>query len=385
METRNCDECQIFLCNDKCPSNEYGSKHNYLILSIDDSNGKLGLVQCMAITSMTDKDVVMEVPIKLSNDMISYIVPYNIHSFMTDEFSIQNYKGCIKDTEYCSKEEFLKLLMDIYLDILNIGAVDHKDVMDRYNKYCSDFWNRQKNFKEFRESEDKQHQKDLTQKIINKHIKNQHTNDAYKRAIKAKYDSNKAKKAKRKDDKRQQKEIEKSMRDAIGKTSKNTNDNKNNKIKEINNTNIIPRNKEEIILDDMKVLENTSKLVHDWSDEHIILFIKGYKKFGFKKINSILPMKWKYPASMTRCYNVCINEVMKRNLKKPPILMLKQMKKPIVKWSDNEVRYYLYLMNNHKADTSFLLEVTGFESVNQCNQKTYQVKEEAIKRKLLKR
>ena len=93
----------------------------------------------------------MEVPVLLCNNMISYIVPCNIFSFFDSEVMLQNYKGQIVDTEIISKDDFITLLRDIYLDGLGLGDEGHKDVQQRYNKYCAAFFEHHKNIKEYRD------------------------------------------------------------------------------------------------------------------------------------------------------------------------------------------------------------------------------------------
>lgn len=125
--------------------------HNYIV--IGRSPYMLGLMQAMSITSMRNKAIEMEVPVLLCNNMISYIVPCNIFSFFDSEVMLQNYKGQITDTEIITKDDFIMLLRDIYLDGLGLGDIDHEKIKWRYDEYCSAFFEHHKNIKEYRDAD----------------------------------------------------------------------------------------------------------------------------------------------------------------------------------------------------------------------------------------
>lgn len=141
----------IFYLQDRFSTNQNHNSHNYLIMG--KSPCKMGFIQAMSITSMKNKEIEMEVPILLCNNLISYIVPHNVQSFLDSDVELSQYKGQILDTELISKNSFLEMLMDIYLDGLNLGIKPHAEVKKRYESYCENFFNVYKESKEYRNRE----------------------------------------------------------------------------------------------------------------------------------------------------------------------------------------------------------------------------------------
>lgn len=136
----------IYTLKDASSTSDHG--HNYIIISNNRNINKF--VQAMPITSMKNKKVTIEVPIELSNSMISYIMPYNIQTFTNVELQIGKFRGVIEDTDYISSKEFINLLMDIYLMETNIGDVDKNKVMIEYREYCDNFWKYHNSKNEYR-------------------------------------------------------------------------------------------------------------------------------------------------------------------------------------------------------------------------------------------
>ena len=125
----------IFLLEDQCKSKtacgaSYAA-HNYLVLGGDGAR-----YQCMSITSLAGKTRTTEVPILLSNGKVSYIITNQIYTHPERKFSFENFHGIISE----GVDEFIQLLMDLYIDSLNIAAVKHEDVVRRYNTYCKNFF-----------------------------------------------------------------------------------------------------------------------------------------------------------------------------------------------------------------------------------------------------
>ena len=399
METSNCDVYQVFMCDDKCTSQSHDTRHNYLIIGVEGPEKGLGLVQAMSITSMQDKEVKIEVPVKLSNNMVSYILPYNIHSFKPKDFSIRDYNGSLRDTSYCTRKDFVDLLMRLYIDSLGVNAEYHDKVMEDYHNYCIAFWENNKDCKEYRD--ERIYYKDnivSTQSITIENDKEEDISPVietktseFKRDF-SKYDkvfkqvTNKTTKKKmnnkkRKENRREQRSIQEMMRSCIGsitheETKKEEEDNTTVVIKQLK----VPYKSYDVVLEDMLKLKDLSNQISKWTDEDIILFMKGYKKFGYKNVNQILPNKWKSASRISTWYSTCVKESIAREL--PPISPLKQLTKPISSWKDSEIRYYLSLMKNHKNDEQFMLDVTGYENIDMCQKTTYEVRQEANKRKL---
>ena len=137
----------IYTLRDASSTSDCG--HNYIIISNHQNINKF--VQAMPITSMRNKKVTIEVPIKLSNGLVSYIIPYSIQTFTSTELKVGKFRGVISDSKYITSKEFINLLMDMYLVESNIGDVDKDKVMNEYREYCNNFWKSHKNDTEYRE------------------------------------------------------------------------------------------------------------------------------------------------------------------------------------------------------------------------------------------
>jgi hypothetical protein len=137
----------IYTLRDASSTSDCG--HNYIIISNNQNINKF--VQAMPITSMRNKKVTIEVPIKLSNGLVSYIIPYSIQTFTSTELKVGKFRGVISDSKYITSKEFINLLMDMYLVESNIGDVDKDKVMNEYREYCNNFWKFHKNDTEYRE------------------------------------------------------------------------------------------------------------------------------------------------------------------------------------------------------------------------------------------
>lgn len=137
----------IYTLRDASSTSDCG--HNYIIISNNQNINKF--VQAMPITSMRNKKVTIEVPIKLSNGLVSYIIPYSIQTFTSTELKVGKFRGVISDSKYITSKEFINLLMDMYLAESNIGDVDKDKVINEYREYCDNFWKSHKNDTEYRE------------------------------------------------------------------------------------------------------------------------------------------------------------------------------------------------------------------------------------------
>ena len=418
MVTKNSSDGMIFLLYDKCGTTDSG-RHNYIILSTNDQNERLGLVQCMSITSMRDKEITMEVPILLSNDMVSYIVPYNIHSYTSEELELKNFKGCITDVEYISKYEFMQLLIDIYADSLELNLVSHEDVVTRYETYCNNFWKAHESRTEFREYES--HIKSINERIdsctnesVHGHKEELDINEPKfskqrryevlknKDKIKQQKISNKINRTKeeskrRKQETREKQEFQKlvkeythiSVTDVVNEIQ-DTCDICNGEQTSTNNKFFIPYKNEEIDntnieLTDLSILNATPRASKDFSDEEITLFLKGYEKYKYDELKTVIPDKWNSPGAFKSFYNSVKKEALTRRLITLTISGYfpdNKFEKSCVEWSDTEIKQYLSISTNHKRDPEFMLRFTGYDNINEVSQRTYQVKKEALTRNI---
>ena len=151
MMTTKYAQGSVYYLPDRFSANQSWVSHNYLILG--KSPCKMGFVQAMSITSMRNKEVSMEVPIILCNNLISYVVSENVQSFLDKDIELSQYRGSIVDTDVISKKDFLQLLRDIYLDGLGLGIISHDQVKERYEEYCEKFFAIHKDVKEFRNND----------------------------------------------------------------------------------------------------------------------------------------------------------------------------------------------------------------------------------------
>ena len=143
--------------------------HYYLVLGqYTDSN--IGLVQCVCITSMYEKQITTEVPI-VFRGRISYIAPYNIFSFPTREFDNVSYSGGLMSSVNDGLvNEFIELIYDINKDCVLYRFMDedfHKNVEKRYNAYMDSFY---KNHKDLREYRFDKHVRNGLVEDVNKHF-----------------------------------------------------------------------------------------------------------------------------------------------------------------------------------------------------------------------
>lgn len=129
-------------------------RHNYIIISTKNQSiirSGQGYVQCMCITSQKNHDVYWEVPIVMPNGTIGYVVPYNLFSYDSTEFQQQQFRGYLSDTDWGTCEDFIELLMEIYMVTRKIGPVNRKKVEKRLKKYNKWFSNEYADKVEYRD------------------------------------------------------------------------------------------------------------------------------------------------------------------------------------------------------------------------------------------
>jgi ribosomal protein L11 len=399
MVVKNSYEGMIFLLYDKCSTVD-GSRHNYLILGTNDNNEKLGVLQCMAITSMRSKEIGIEVPILLSNDMVSYIVPYNIHSFSNSEIELKNFKGCISDVDFISRYEFMQLLIDLYADNMDYGLVDHDDVMQRYNDYCKEFWKQHPDCTEFREVEqaiiDKRNKEDETQTISipNPPVKSNHRKrKSYRKGSKKErlHESKKLNRtskesAKRKQEKAEQREFNEMVKECVGLSA---HDSINKDKKEVPSS-IIPYREDTVLqskieLSDLAVLNGAPRNSKDFSDNELKTFLLGYISFNYDELKTVITERWNSPNSFKNFFMSAKKEAIIRHLGIPMKdgLMNKNINIPPSDWSDSDIKSFVSITDNHKHDSDFILLFVGMNSIYDANHFIFTIKKEAQKRGII--
>lgn len=375
----------IFLFRDKCVTNAEYNKHNYLIIGYN-SNNRMSFAQCMSITSMSHKEINMEVPILLSNGMISYVVPYNIHSFQNNDIDLKNYKGCLSDNEFISKKDFIQLLVDIYADSLAPNQQNHDEVVERYKVYCNNFWKLHNDCAEFRTYKDEKNSKltDTPTEADAPVISNTNEHYEYKNKFKKKLARNSRNKSKRKENKRARKEYNNMIKELTGIRS----------VEEIKYEDdetirdLIPlytdyNKKREVILDDLKSLNDAPRNCKEFQDDQLILFIKGYNKFSYKELKSVIPHRWNAPSSFKNFYYSAKKEANQRKLRisyGAGMYPNDKMNTSCTEWSTDELRHYVEIVDNHKKDKDFLIKFTGYDNINEVKERYYKVKKELTER-----
>ena len=151
MDVRTFCPGMVFWANDDI-INSSVNHHCYVVLGIAKQMGNLTRIQAMTITSMMDKEINLEVPIKMVNGQVSYIVPYTIFPIDPAKIDLRNYKGMLVDNECFKVSEFLQFLMGLYAR--TIGVVPNDDIIKAYYSYCKWFWNKNPGAKEYRDFKD---------------------------------------------------------------------------------------------------------------------------------------------------------------------------------------------------------------------------------------
>lgn len=129
---------------------DYG--HYYLIIKSPSMKG-LARLQLMTITSMKNKETGYELPI-LINDKISYVAPYNIYTYSEVDLTINEYKGSITDEPYMSKNNFIMLLIELYMlynSPYSLTEDCRNRILQSYNNYCESFWKIHNDKQEYRD------------------------------------------------------------------------------------------------------------------------------------------------------------------------------------------------------------------------------------------
>lgn len=118
-------------------------EHLYVVLNCNEGAYPfLGYYQCMVITSMKNKDISTEIPIKFNNK-ISYIVPYSIHSLPEEAFLDRKFKGFL-NPGVMATDEFLQFLLGIYhcFSTYKLGHINktyYEKTMEKINNYKTEF------------------------------------------------------------------------------------------------------------------------------------------------------------------------------------------------------------------------------------------------------
>lgn len=292
----------IFRCKTQCatPSVNDNTLHNYIILGYS-NNPKLGRIQMMSITSMMNKELEMyEVPL-IINGMVSYIATHNIYSELSSEVRLENFRGCISDTEYITVDEFILLLMDVYT--LNLTGIDRRDTVKRYNEYCKKFWEENNGIKEYR------------------HVKVENKYNTFNNNVCVKHD------------------------EII-----NTPENETNVCLVENSEETTPSSQSTgfniepsytVDVHDIKKLDTAPRQAIFWAKEQCELLIRLYAKYEIKTLIEASD-RWSSESALSTVHSKCVEICKKRGWD----VTIEPTQKLIKKWNDDEINKFLYLIKN---------------------------------------
>ena len=388
-ERRNCMNTKIYRPGDifiledqdveSASKNGSGySKHNHIVIG-NPENHRIGMVQTMSITSMHDKDIGLEVPIVLTNDLISYVVPYNIHSYKDTHFKAGFYKGCLDDTPFFSAKGFLKFLVDIYLDNIGQPRIKHEDLIKIYNEYCDWFYNVYEGHDEYRDH-----------KVNTKVTTSSRYDDSEDQVVYTE-DSNKT-----------TIKIPDSVKQAVAEIETNT----DNQVE----------NSSDFDVDNLCVIVEFDKFMKNWTDDQLEFMVLSSWGYDVKTILEHTTKRWTTPSAVYRTSKIAEDEVrVKRLLSKseysdvkvinaklnelynritgknvvvkPNSTMPKQElevtmeKVSVKKMSDNDLRK-LYSVTHFSSTNPFFREYLGTQNLAIINTYIKSLREEVKSRKI---
>ena len=325
--------------------------HSYLILK-NVEVGPLKQVQCMTITSMTHHDVTTEIPILLSNDKISYIVPYNIHSFVQDEFVKNKFNGIVID-DILTKEEFIKLCADMFC--LHTFGMDNDNVMQRYKEYCTLFWSKYSGKEKY--SDVKKRNTSMAQLLD--------------QAINAKQPMPKVKPVASKPKEELPPEVP--ALPLVNKSVPAVPTGPAQQKQTLPNT---VSTAEDTELAEFMSLLNADKFVRNWTDKEISLFMKMYKTVTPKKIfRSKLNSRWKNQSYLDYTF-----KSVSANAKKKGVNAQTQSRYSKMTISELE-NYLAEYEKNKKNNETRLLKLFNVTNKNDLASEVYFIKKELQQRK----
>lgn len=149
MNVKNYAPGMIFFAKDTIIQSSAVS-HCYILLgNPKNESGSLARLQAMTITSMKGKDTKYEIPIKLSNGQVSYIVPYTIFPIDPNSIDFRNFRGMVQDNEFFTVNQFLRFLLALYSSIN--GILPMSNIEEAFCAYMKWFQESNPNAIEYRD------------------------------------------------------------------------------------------------------------------------------------------------------------------------------------------------------------------------------------------
>lgn len=149
MNVKNYAPGMIFFAKDTIIQSSAAS-HCYILLgNPKNESGSLARLQAMTITSMKGKDTKYEIPIKLSNGQVSYIVPYTIFPIDPNSIDFRNFRGMVQDNEFFTVNQFLRFLLALYSSIN--GILPMSNIEEAFCTYIKWFQESNPNAIEYRD------------------------------------------------------------------------------------------------------------------------------------------------------------------------------------------------------------------------------------------
>lgn len=149
MNVKNYAPGMIFFTKDTIIQSPSVS-HCYILLgNPKGESGSLARLQAMTITSMKGKDTKYEIPIKLSNSQVSYIVPYTIFPIDPNSIDFRNFRGMVQDNDFFTVNQFLRFLVALYSSIN--GILPMSNIEEAFCSYMKWFQETNPNAIEYRD------------------------------------------------------------------------------------------------------------------------------------------------------------------------------------------------------------------------------------------
>jgi hypothetical protein len=128
----------------------------------------------------------------------------------------------------------------------------------------------------------------------------------------------------------------------------------------------------------VKKLVDAPRMLKDWDNELLVLFLNAYDHYGSTKLHTVVHDRWKSSQTLYQVKMSVMTEMKKRGVGYEPTV--DPLSRPMRQWTTQELAGFANLMENHRYDAAFKLSYTGFDSVQKCNQLATRVRNELKKR-----
>lgn len=124
--------------------------HNQFVIGMDDSLSGWNYIQTIALTSMFNREVKVEIPV-MFRGTVSYLLPQNIISIDINDFNnFSTVTGFIRDEVGMTTTEIIRLILDMHTIIHDRSNPRREEVLMKYHEYCEWFYQMNKDKNEYR-------------------------------------------------------------------------------------------------------------------------------------------------------------------------------------------------------------------------------------------